>query len=298
MHLLLIAFFTISLSIEFPLAIHTKKRATFSRLFTFILLSYGLIATELMLLLSSVTHLHSIRHIHVHIMRLFSEKEVTENDAIPFHHLLLFVLGITILLFAIAFLLSQLFLTVLEKNLERNSNHEIQSKILKKNTWLPTKYKLIVHENDEADAFSFTVIQFKRFKPHIHDVIVLTTKIIELLEDDEIEMVLAHEYSHVSEYDTRYSHLIFTIANIMFFDPVMQIFKRLINYRHETEADLQAVELRQKPKTLARALLKLIKNLKQPSIFPTTALFGHRKSLVVQRINLLIEYAEEHNLNK
>ena len=83
----------------------------------------------------------------------------------------------------------------------------------------------------------------------------------------------------------------------MFFDPFMQIFKHLIDRRHEIEADTQAVELRQKPKTLARALLKLVKNMRKPSLLPTTSLFGRRKPLIIERINLLIEYAELHHLN-
>ena len=296
MHLLVIVFLAISLPVEFSMATHAKRRTTFSRLFTFILLSYGFIVTELMLLLGSVTHYHSIRHIHVHIMRLFSEKEISENDIIPFHHLLIFVLVITFLFIALAFLLSQVFLQLLLKNLGRKSDSLLETEIRTNNPWLSHKTRLVVYDSDQVDAFSFTVVKIQSLRIHVQDVIMLTTKIVDILDDDEIEMVLAHEFSHVSEYDTRYAHLIYTVATIMFFDPFMQIFRRLIDRRHEIEADLQAVELRQKPKTLARALLKLVKYRKNLSVAPTTALFGRRKPLILERINLLIEYAETHGL--
>ena len=165
----MIVFLSISIPVEFSLAIHVKKRSTFSRLITFLLLSYGLIVTELMILLSSVTHLHSIRHIHVHIMNIFSESEVTENDVIPFHHLLIFVLGFTFLLFTIAFLLSQIFLHLLKRNLDTKSNSQTEAMVRSKNTWLPKKYRLIIYESEDLDAFSFTLVKIKRMRFHIQD---------------------------------------------------------------------------------------------------------------------------------
>ena len=112
-------------------------------------------------------------------------------------------------------------------------------------------------------------------------------------------MVLAHEFSHTSEHDTRYTHLIYTIATIIFFDPMLKLFKFLIHEKHEYKADLQAVKLINKPKTLANALFKMLKgqlNISKRRI--STGIVSCKKPLIIKRIEKLLEYAELNKLNK
>ncbi|OLS22276.1 MAG: Protease HtpX [Candidatus Heimdallarchaeota archaeon LC_3] len=199
----------------------------------------------------------------------------------------------------VSFLLSQVGLHALSQKFEKNSNLEMTSKIKSSYPWLD-KCQLVVFNQDQPDAFSFTLLHVKMFKVIVKDWIVLSSGLLKLLNEDELESVLAHEHSHIIFHDTRYSHVIFTFTKLVFFDPFLKILKKFINNNHEFKADMYAAQMIKKPRSLAQALAKLLyfnheKALKV-SLGPT-AFFDSEKSVIIERINALLNYADQNNLD-
>ena len=67
-----------------------------------------------------------------------------------------------------------------------------------------------------------------------------------------------------------------------------------MNTRHEIDADTHAMELVDKPRSLATALFKLLKFNSGMSIAQINPQFiSKNKKIMLKRINLLLEYAHE-----
>ena len=206
----------------------------------------------------------------------------------------------TFSVFSISFVLSQIGLHHISRNIELNSDIEMSSRLRNKYTWLGN-CEILVIDQDQPDAFSFTTLLIKRFNIKIQDWIVISSGLLKLLNDDEIESVLAHEYSHILYQDTRYSHVIFTTTKLIFFDPFLKMLKKYINKKHEFKADMYAAEKIKKPRALAQALAKLLyfsHNKRSITTMGPTAFFDTEKKVIIERINTLLEYADQNNLDQ
>jgi Zn-dependent protease with chaperone function len=184
------------------------------------------------------------------------------------------------------------------RKIHEKSNHKVSNDLKSKYKWLPNEYQVVVIDDPHLDAFTFTLVRKIGLRLKAENWIIVTYGLLEILNEEELEMVLAHEFSHTYEYDTRYAHLIYTIAAIVFFDPMLRLFKYLINDNHEYQADLHAVKLINRPRTLANALFKMLKeqiNINKRRI--STGIISGKKPLILKRIEKLLEYAEQNNID-
>jgi len=106
-------------------------------------------------------------------------------------------------------------------------------------------------------AFAFTLLERGgRYGLRPRDVIMVTDRLLADLDPREWEAVLAHELGHLRELDGRYLTFFRTLSRLMRWDPILAYFAESLTRREEFRADLDAVEVTQRPRALARALYK------------------------------------------
>lgn len=275
-----------------------ERRVNYTRSIVLILGSYGLVVSEVFIVFYSISHLHSWYKFHFHIPNLGDHDYFSQNNPIDIPSILVLSLAATITVFLLGLILSQVSLRVMSRKLLEKSNLEISEELKSKHPWLSSDYQVIVIKDKQPDAYTFTLIKKGKRRLKAENWIIITSGLTDILNDDEIEMVLAHEFSHTFEHDTRYSHLIYTIATIVFFDPMLKLFKYLIHENHEYNADLQAVKLIGKPRALASALFKMLKkqiSTKKRGI--ATGIISSKKPFILKRIEKLLDYAELNKIN-
>jgi beta-lactamase regulating signal transducer with metallopeptidase domain len=99
--------------------------------------------------------------------------------------------------------------------------------------------------------------------------IVLSTTLVEMLEDEELEAVIHHETAHQKNFDTLKVFLLQTISAVMWYIPLTHWAYRNFRIMIELVADEYAIFRMGSELGLGSALLKLIKthkNIKTPSI--------------------------------
>jgi len=114
-----------------------------------------------------------------------------------------------------------------------------------------------VFRSRSGGAFAFTLLELGG--PHAvrcRDVIMVSDGLYSELGEREWEAVLAHELGHLRELDGRYLTFFRTLSQLMRWDPILAFFADSLTHREEYRADLDAVELTRRPRTLARALYK------------------------------------------
>jgi len=146
-------------------------------------------------------------------------------------------------------------------------------------------------------AFAFTLLE--RGGPRgarARDVIMISEGLLGELDPAEWEAVIAHEVGHLRELDGRYLTFFRTLSRMMRWDPVLAYFAESLTRREEFRADLDAVEITQRPRALARALFKA--TALSPSS-PTRSLPGllgvggrRGRRQAVERIRRLVALAE------
>lgn len=118
--------------------------------------------------------------------------------------------------------------------------------------------EIIVVDDVEADAHTMVVAKPSLLSPKLgNDIIVIKKPLLDILEPDELEAVLAHELAHIEALDARFRPYFEVLASIYFFDPVVQAVKNTMRSFHEYGADRRAVEVTGRPESLARALVKV-----------------------------------------
>lgn len=276
-----------------------ERRVNYSRSVVLILGSYGLVVSEVFIVIYSMAHIHSWYKFHFHIPSFGDHEYFAQNNPIDIPSILILTLLFTLTIFFLALFFSQISLSIMSSKLRENSSSEVSDKFKAKYSWLSKDYQIVVTKDSQPDAFTFTLLKLEGIRFKAENWIIITSGLIELLTDDEVEMVLAHEFSHTFEHDTRYAHLIYTIATIVFFDPMLKLFKYLIHEKHEYNADSHAVNLIGKPRTLASALFKMLKeqiSISKRSI--STGIISSKKPLIIRRIEKLLEYAEQNKFDQ
>lgn len=297
-HLILPIFISLlSVGIGIIGLIISKRRVNYTRSYFLIFGAYGLVVSEVFILLYSVSHIHSWYRFHLHLTRFSDHDFFSQDNPIDTSSILVLALLFTIGVFFMSLLISQISLRLIAKNLLNKSSNELSNTLKLKHNWISRDYRIVVTNENKLDAFTFTLIRIINGKLKAENWIIITSGLIGILNDDEIEMVLAHEFSHTYEHDTRYAHIIYTIATIIFFDPMLKLFKYLINENHEIKADMQAVKLINKPRALANALFLMLKETVNSSRRPiSTGIFSSKKALILKRIEILLDFAEENNI--
>lgn len=91
--------------------------------------------------------------------------------------------------------------------------------------------------------------------------VVITTGLLDLLNQDELSGVIGHELAHIKNHDTFVMNVTTTIASMLPFAPLSAIIvKMAISNEREYEADRVGAEIIGEPSWLASALGKLEKN--------------------------------------
>jgi Zn-dependent protease with chaperone function len=155
---------------------------------------------------------------------------------------------------------------------------------------------LLAFPSASVEAFSFTMIEpGGRALVRRRNVILVSDGLLDRLAPDEFEAVVAHELGHLQELDGRYLTFFRTLARMMRWDPILAYLADRLTEREEFRADLDAVELTRRPRSLARALFKA--GLYSGPGTPASAGFlgpgGRRgRRQAVERIRRLVALAE------
>jgi Zn-dependent protease with chaperone function len=159
-----------------------------------------------------------------------------------------------------------------------------------------TSTRLLAFDADRSEAFTFTLLErggprfFRR-----RDVILVSDGLLGCLDPKEWEAVVAHELGHVRELDGRYLTFFRTLARMMRWDPVLAYLADVLTRREEYRADLDAVEVTQHPRALARALYKATLTAgPKPGALPGLLGVGGRRGRreTAERIRRLVQLAE------
>ena len=87
--------------------------------------------------------------------------------------------------------------------------------------------------------------------------IIASTGLLQLLERDEIETVVAHELMHLKHHDAEFKVFSRVFSRILFFDPFSKFFDPAVHREREYLADEMGARSSGRPATLASALLKI-----------------------------------------
>ncbi|MDT3700807.1 MAG: M56 family metallopeptidase [Thermincola sp.] len=142
--------------------------------------------------------------------------------------------------------------------------------------------KIVVTANRFARAFT---MGFR------DEVIVLSQGLINNLDDEELETVLAHELGHIVRKDSLSNWIIVFFRDIMFFTPLIFFVFRDYASEKEKATDDYAIQLTGKPMAFAQALIKVWKMSPGNAIedsFPYPAFISHA-GILDQRVERLVE---------
>jgi Zn-dependent protease with chaperone function len=118
--------------------------------------------------------------------------------------------------------------------------------------------EVLVVDDTEANAHSMALARPSLFSPKLgKEVLVIKRPLVDVLEDDELEAVLAHEFAHIEELDARFRPYFEVLAQVYSFDPVVRVTRRYMRRLQEYGADDRAVEVTGNPAALGRALVKV-----------------------------------------
>ena len=111
--------------------------------------------------------------------------------------------------------------------------------------------------------------------------IVVSTALLRLLDEEELEGVLAHEFAHISRADIALNWLATALRTLMFYNPVATLVHTLIALDTERVCDDVATSVVSKPLAYASALVKIHR--------ATTNASGNRSGLTArERASLAI----------
>jgi Zn-dependent protease with chaperone function len=159
-----------------------------------------------------------------------------------------------------------------------------------------TPTRLLAFPSDRPDALMFTLL-VPTFGPRWgrEDVILVSERLLAELNPDEWEAVVAHELGHLRELDGRYLTFLRTFARMMRWDPVLALIAGSLTRREEFRADLDAVEMTGRPRTLARAIYKASRlvPIRPPALAGLLGPGGRRgRRQATERIHRLVALAE------
>lgn len=87
--------------------------------------------------------------------------------------------------------------------------------------------------------------------------ILVSRGLLQLLEKDEVETVVAHEFMHLKHHDAEFKVFSRVLSRVLFFDPFSKLFDPAVHREREYLADEMGARSAGKPAALASALLKI-----------------------------------------
>ncbi len=262
--------------------------------------AYGMLSSSLALIPISLFHIHggtaAVLHIHG-VGETF--QALSEECGLPIFCAINELLIVTAGVLFFAFVLNQAASHVMLRRFRNREDIEM-TRSLRAVYDVDDLVSLYVVKDAKPDAYSFAILELGRFFiPRGRDVVIITTSLMELLDKDELQTVLAHELAHVTNKDNRYIPFFQALSSLMFFDPLMRLLKNRVVRRGEFMADREAAISTGKPLGLARALGKILlygqgKGSKH-TIY--SAFSGGQRKVILERIRMLIRFAESMGQN-
>jgi Zn-dependent protease with chaperone function len=131
-------------------------------------------------------------------------------------------------------------------------------------------------------------------------VVVISERLLSLLERDEIEAVLAHELAHVKNSDTALKAMVTAYRTALPHDPIIHLVEAAFHREREMLADQTAVKATGKPLSLASALLKIHEAFPRSNLrsYGTLSILGgggglmNRHPSITHRVNYLLGLAK------
>lgn len=126
--------------------------------------------------------------------------------------------------------------------------------------------EVLVVDDLGANAHTMVLARPSLLSPKLgRDVLVVKRPLLNVLDDDELEAVLAHEFAHIEGLDTRFRPYFEILSRVYSFDPFLGATCRYIRRLQEHGADDRAVEVTDDPEALARALVKVAEHETEPN---------------------------------
>jgi beta-lactamase regulating signal transducer with metallopeptidase domain len=227
-----------------------------------IMTSYTLLITTVIFSILFIFHLHLEGSIAVHIHEFHSPTIVS------IFLLRLDLLGITIILWGGSVIISALILSQIAMFMLNNhyNNISISNRNLmeiSKGEFSQTTQNLINKYNiefiilKEEYPFLFTFSYYKFLKKK--NVILVSSKILKLLDNEELEIGVLHEIGHIEYHDTIINPIFNAITKIMFFDPFLKRIKKKYQEKIEVRADNFVIKNHNNSRLLGSILLKINK---------------------------------------
>lgn len=126
--------------------------------------------------------------------------------------------------------------------------------------------EVLVVDDLGANAHTMVLARPSLFSPKLgRDVLVVKRPLVNVLDDEELEAVLAHEFAHIEGLDTRFRPYFEILARVYSFDPFVGAACRYVRRLQEYGADRRSVEVTGEPESLARALVKVAEHETEPN---------------------------------
>jgi len=134
-------------------------------------------------------------------------------------------------------------------------------------------------------------------------IVVMSERLLSLLEKDELEAVMAHELAHVRNSDTTLKALVTAYRIALPIDPIVRLVEAAFHREREIAADETAAKTTKKPLSLASALLKIYEAFPKGNLteYGTLSILGAGSTLlsrhppIRQRVNRLIRLADSYH---
>jgi len=118
----------------------------------------------------------------------------------------------------------------------------------------------------------------------IRPVILFPVCLVNQLEENEVEAILAHELQHIVNKDYLWNLVLALLEVVLFFNPFVYLIHRYIVLEREVACDQAAAKWIGNPLLMAKCLLNLEGKIQEPNM----AMSLHGKGLLKQRINRLV----------
>jgi Zn-dependent protease with chaperone function len=153
--------------------------------------------------------------------------------------------------------------------------------------------ELILSEDTAPVSFAFQTDR---------PMVVMSERLLSLLNNDELEAVMAHELAHIRNSDTTLKALVTAYRLALPIDPVVRLVEAAFHREREIVADETAVKTTKKPLSLASALLKIHEAFPKSKLgeYGTLSILGAGTTLLSrhppmrQRVTQLIHLSENH----
>jgi Zn-dependent protease with chaperone function len=125
------------------------------------------------------------------------------------------------------------------------------------------------------------------------NVILISTSLLRLLNTDELDAIFAHELAHIVHGDLMIKALMGIYRMIIPFDLLIRFVEGAMHRERELMADEAAVNITEKPMSLASALIKIheaspVSNSSQPGLFATGNGFFKKNPSLEKRVKQLL----------